>query len=80
MCLPAILTGKQVVSAIAATAFTHRFNHLEVRFGDTIAEALRVPHGMVTEYLLNAVHDSTPRTSWLSFSRERASPSSVTCR
>lgn len=78
MCLPAILTGKQVMSALATAAFAHRLNNLAVRFGHTISVAPQVLRCMIPEDLLNHVHDSTPRTSWLSFSRERASPSSVT--
>ena len=80
MLLAAVRTGKQMMPPFSAAAFTDGIHRFAMRFGDAIPEALQVLIAMVTEYLLNPIHESTPRINWLSFSRERASPSCVTCR
>jgi len=80
MLLPAVRTSEQMAPALTAAALTDGAEGLAVHRGDTIPEARQVLSSVITEDLLNTVHDSTPRTNWLSFSRDCSRPLSVTCR
>lgn len=78
MALTTVGTFEDMISPLPLTTFANRINHLLVCLWDPVPKALQICLSMLAEYLLNTVHDNTPRTNWLSFSRERASPSAVT--
>ena len=69
-----------MMATLTTAALADGTDHLTVRCRDAIRKARQIPITMITEYLLNPVHESTPRTSWLSFWRDSSRPLSVTCR
>ena len=83
MLLATVGTGKHVMPSRASAALTDGLDHLAVRAGHSVSEALQVRIGMITKDLLNHIHEDTsesswheriPRINWFSLRRESSLP------